>query len=84
MKAANALFMPGKFKRVYTSLTRPAADGLLHFAGEAVSFRHSWVEGALDSAWRAVHEMLQLMPDGDKYLADFYNKWGCNPEWILT
>ncbi|KAK2462139.1 hypothetical protein APHAL10511_005837 [Amanita phalloides] len=80
---AYASFGPGKFKHVYTSMTTFAADGLLHFAGEALSPRHAWVEGALDSAWRAVAEMLSLMPDGDEYLAQFYSKWGYNPEWIL-
>ncbi|KAK2462138.1 hypothetical protein APHAL10511_005836 [Amanita phalloides] len=80
---AYALFGPGKFKHVYTSMTTFAADGLLHFAGEALTPRHSWVEGALDSAWRAVAEMLSLMPDGDEYMTKFYLKWGYNPEWIL-
>ena len=50
---AFAFFGPGNFGNAYTSLTLPAADGRLHFAGEAISVRHAWVEGALDSAWRA-------------------------------
>ncbi|KAK2462137.1 hypothetical protein APHAL10511_005835 [Amanita phalloides] len=60
-----------------------AMDGLLHFAGEALSPRHNWVEGALDSAWRAVAEMLSLVPDGEEYMTEFYSQWGYNPEWIL-
>src|ERR1700761_1965300 len=55
---AFAFFGPGKFESLFRSLNGPAADGLLHFAGEAQSVRHAWVEGALDSAWRAVAELL--------------------------
>ena len=83
MKGAFARFGPGKFSSLYTSLSTPAANGLLHFAGEALSIRHGYVEGALHSAWRAVNEMLPLMADGDKYLANFHEKWGRNPEWNL-
>ncbi|KAF8343482.1 hypothetical protein F5887DRAFT_973207 [Amanita rubescens] len=59
-------------------------DGLLHFAGDALTPRQAWVEGALDSAWRAVNEMLWLMPDRRHYLSDFYRIWGYNPEWVLA
>lgn len=83
MKGAFAAFGPGKYRSLYTSLTTPAADGLLHFAGEVLSVRHGTVEGALHGAWRAVNEMLSLVADGDRYLANFHEKWGCNPEWIL-
>ena len=83
MEGSYARFGPGKYTSLYTSLTTPAADGLLHFAGEAVSVRHGYVEGALHGAWRAVNEMLSLMSDGDKYLALFHEKWGRDPEWIL-
>jgi monoamine oxidase len=82
-EGAFAAFGPGKYQSLYTSLTSPAADGLLHFAGEALSIRHGTVEGALHGAWRAVNEMLSLIPDGDKYLANFHEKWGRNPEWVL-
>jgi len=79
-----ALFGTGKFKNVYTSMNTSAADGLLHFAGDALTPRQAWVEGALDSAWRAVNEMLWLMPDRRHYLSDFYRIWGYNPEWVLA
>ena len=65
-------------------MNAPAADGLLHFAGEALSARHAWVEGALDSAWRAVNEMLWLLPDRRRYLLKFYQEWGYSPEWVLA
>ena len=37
---AFASFGPGGFQDVYESLTYPAANKLLHFAGEAVSTHH--------------------------------------------
>ena len=65
-------------------MNAPAADGLLHFAGDALTHRQAWVEGALDSAWRAVNEMLWLMPNRRQHLSDFYGMWGYNPEWVLA
>ena len=38
---AFAYFGPGHFADLYTALSRPAADNKLHFAGEALSIRHS-------------------------------------------
>lgn len=55
---AFALFGPGQFTNLYPSLTRPAAGGYLHFAGEAVSTHHAWIEGSLSSANRAVAQVL--------------------------
>ncbi|KAG2029886.1 hypothetical protein BDR03DRAFT_936773 [Suillus americanus] len=78
---AFAFFGPGKFGNLYTSLNNPAAGGYLHFAGEAISVRHAWVEGALDSAWRAVHEML-VFPAFASYRDKFFKNWGVNPEWV--
>ncbi|KAG8696192.1 hypothetical protein FRC11_000909 [Ceratobasidium sp. 423] len=80
---AFAFFGPSKFGSLYTSLTTPAAKGRLHFAGEALSVRHAWVEGALDSAWRAVSELL-VFPGYQQYKAKFYKNWGLNAEWIDT
>jgi hypothetical protein len=79
---AFAFFGPGKFDNVYTSLTNPAADGRFHFAGEAISVRHAWVEGALDSAWRAVHEMLLQEKAYQPYMKKFFENWGVNAEWF--
>ncbi|KAF8131457.1 hypothetical protein EV363DRAFT_1449854 [Boletus edulis] len=67
---AFAFFSPGEFEDLYTSLNAPAANNRLHFAGEALSTRHAWVVGALDSAWKAVYQYLkatdqygELVPD---------------------
>ncbi|KAI6141916.1 hypothetical protein BKA82DRAFT_28642 [Pisolithus tinctorius] len=73
-------FGPGDFEGLYTSLSYPAADKRLHFAGEAISTRHAWVVGALDSAWRAVHEYLCVTGQHDK-MKKFTGLWGENVEW---
>ncbi|KAI6020431.1 hypothetical protein BKA83DRAFT_16922 [Pisolithus microcarpus] len=73
-------FCPGDFQNLYTSLTYPAANGRLHFAGDAISTRHAWVVGALDSAWRAVYEYLCATRQYGK-LWVFIEQWGGNAEW---
>ncbi|KAI5990294.1 amine oxidase [Pisolithus orientalis] len=77
---AFAFFGPGDFEDLYSSLTYPAVSGRLHFAGEAISTRHAWVVGALDSAWRAVHEYLSVTKQDDK-MQKFKELWGENVEW---
>ncbi|KAG8985254.1 hypothetical protein FRB90_004851 [Tulasnella sp. 427] len=81
-QGAFAFFGPGEFPRLYKSLTRAAAGGRLHFAGEALSTRHAWVVGALDSAWRAVKEMLWI--SYPQLIRRFETLWGNNEEWIIT
>jgi len=61
-----------------------AAKGRLHFAGEALSVRHAWVVGALDSAWRAVHEYLLLTNADVVTLNKFFGLWGYNQEWTKS
>ncbi|KAI6041671.1 hypothetical protein EDC04DRAFT_2892921 [Pisolithus marmoratus] len=73
-------FGPGDFQNLYTSLTYPAVNKRLHFAGEAISTRHAWLVGALDSAWRAVHEYLSVTRQEDK-MRRFKQLWGGNAEW---
>jgi monoamine oxidase len=51
---AFAAFGPTEFSTLYPHLPRPAAGGLLHFAGEATSTHHAWIVGALESGYRAV------------------------------
>ncbi|KAG8981688.1 hypothetical protein FRB90_007069, partial [Tulasnella sp. 427] len=80
-QGAFAFFGPGDFSTIYKSLTRPAAGGRLHFAGEALSVRHAWVVGALDSAWRAVKEILWL--SYPHLICKFECNWGNNEEWII-
>ncbi|KAI6041672.1 hypothetical protein EDC04DRAFT_2601598 [Pisolithus marmoratus] len=77
---AFAFFGPSDFQELYSSLTYPAANKRLHFAGEAISTRHAWVVGALDSAWRAVHEYLAVTRQHDK-MKKFKELWGENVEW---
>ncbi|KAG1869404.1 hypothetical protein DFJ58DRAFT_855718 [Suillus subalutaceus] len=86
LMGANAFFGPGDFQALYTSLTVPNANKRLHFAGEAISTRHTgnvtcrWVVGALDSAWRAVYEYLLASGQHDK-IQRFFDLWGKNEEW---
>lgn len=53
--------------------------GRLHRIEES-HFLLSWVVGALDSAWRAVYEILWLS-HRDK-LPEFLLRWGENQEWV--
>ncbi|KAI9843853.1 MAG: hypothetical protein M1838_002425 [Thelocarpon superellum] len=55
---AFAFFDPAEFTTLMPTLLQPAADGRMHFAGEALSTGHAWVVGALNSAYRAVAEVL--------------------------
>jgi len=57
-RGAFAHYGPSQFTELFPGLTRPAAAGKLHFAGEATSVHHAWVAGALASSWRAVAEIL--------------------------
>ena len=79
---AFAFYGPGSFSTLYESMISPAAQGHLHFAGEAVSTRHAWVVGALNSAWRAVDAI--LYKSWPEKLPDFHRKWGVDEEWISS
>jgi monoamine oxidase len=72
---AFALFGPGQFSHLYPFITRPAADGKLHFVGEASSAHHAWIVGALESAERAV--MYALLRFGHREDAEkVEEEWG--------
>ncbi|KLO16478.1 hypothetical protein SCHPADRAFT_995057 [Schizopora paradoxa] len=72
---AFALFGPAQFSSMYPQVTRPAAGGRFHFAGEAASATHAWVVGALNSAYRCVEEI--LVEDNDRErLKMLKEKWG--------
>ncbi|CCL98847.1 uncharacterized protein FIBRA_00853 [Fibroporia radiculosa] len=71
---AFALFGPGQFSNLYPELTKPPA-GLLHFAGEASSVHHAWVLGALNSAYRSIHEIL-VAEGRDDLVKILQEKWG--------
>ncbi|KAL5522354.1 hypothetical protein ACEPAG_8370 [Sanghuangporus baumii] len=74
---AYGFFGPGEFVNLFQNLTRPAALGRLHFAGEAVSVRHAWVVGALEASQRAVKEILVSSYKLQKDKMDqFEHEWG--------
>ncbi|KZP24450.1 FAD/NAD(P)-binding domain-containing protein [Athelia psychrophila] len=81
---ASARFGPSDFAELH-HLFRPAAEGRLHFAGDAISTRHAWTVGALDSAWRAVDDILFNADYPDDVWAEkrtaFRNQWGRNVQW---
>ncbi|CAE6464655.1 unnamed protein product [Rhizoctonia solani] len=82
---AFGVFGPNQFRDVYQSLTRPAANSRLHFAGETISTTHGWVAGALESADRVFeqlwcsHGLQQSEPDMDTWVRrlDSLNKEWC-------
>ena len=53
---AFAWFMPGQHTALYRHVIAP--EGRIHFAGEHASLTHTWIQGALESALRAVQEVL--------------------------
>ena len=74
-RGAYSFFGPGQFSTLYPSMIKAEADGHLHFAGEALSVHHGWIQGALDSAYRTVMEILikQNMTDNLRRLKEI---WG--------
>jgi monoamine oxidase len=54
-----ATFAPGQFTEHHPVI--PLAEGRLHFAGEHTSLKHSWIEGALESAARVALEVSALL-----------------------
>lgn len=77
---AFGMFGPGQFATLFPLLQQPAARGNLFFVGEFTSIYHGWIEGALNSAYRGVHQMLVKEGDDDlrKKLED---NWGIDPEY---
>lgn len=55
---AYAFFMPGEHTRFYEALVEP--DGRVLLAGEHVSHTHSWIQGAFESAVRAMGHLLDV------------------------
>ncbi|KAI9797185.1 MAG: hypothetical protein M1833_005594 [Piccolia ochrophora] len=74
-QGAFALFGPSEFTNLLPALLQPAANGRLHFAGEALSTGTGWVIGALNSAYRAVAEILARENRID-LLEALVAKWG--------
>ena len=52
---AFAWFNPGQHATLYANLIAP--EGRVHFAGEHASLSHTWMQGAFESALRAVQEI---------------------------
>lgn len=76
---AFALFGPGQFRSLYPFLTRPAANGALHIAGEAASPVHGWVQGSLVSAYRAVQHFLGRY-GMEEAMARLEAQWACGSD----
>ncbi|EKM51142.1 uncharacterized protein PHACADRAFT_199975 [Phanerochaete carnosa HHB-10118-sp] len=74
-----AFFGPGDFSDLYPHLTRPAANGRLHFAGEVASARHAWVVGALEASKLAVYRIIYC--SYPEKLEEFEKKWGLPEAW---
>jgi monoamine oxidase len=51
----NAMFLPGQWAHRFKPACRH--EGNIHFAGEHLSYSHTWISGALESASRAVDEI---------------------------
>ncbi|KAK4164716.1 flavin-containing amine oxidase [Cladorrhinum sp. PSN259] len=70
-----ATFGPSQFSTMLPALLRPAYSGKVHFAGEALSSGHTWIIGALNSAYRAVAEILAVEGMVDE-LYGLVETWG--------
>jgi len=55
---AFAWFMPGQHTALHRHVVSP--EGRIYLAGEHTSLTHTWMQGALESARRAVREMLEV------------------------
>ena len=52
----DAKFMPGQFQSRFEAARRP--EGNIYFAGEHLSRHHTWIAGALESAWETVSSII--------------------------
>ncbi len=59
---AYSWFKPGQMTNLLPVLGRPF--GRIHFAGDHTSSLPGWMQGALESAHRSVHEIMQSRKDG--------------------
>ena len=66
---------PSQFSTVLPALLKPAHSGRVHFAGEALSSGHTWIIGALNSAYRTVAEILAVDGRVDE-LRTLLDTWG--------
>jgi len=66
IQGAFALYGPGQFSTYYGPSIKAVCDGRLHFAGEALSENHAWVNGSIISAYRSVGEILDRRGDTER------------------
>jgi len=52
----DAMFLPGQFRTRFDVARQP--EGNVYFAGEHLSYHHTWISGAANSALAAVRDML--------------------------
>lgn len=71
----SVLFAPNQFSLHFEGLISSALDNHLHFAGEATSVHHTWAVGALNSAYRAVAQIL-VCEGLTHHLAQLVERWG--------
>ncbi len=55
-----AVFTPWQLTQFHLDI--PTVEGPLHFAGEHTSFKHAWIEGAIESGVRAALEVAEAAP----------------------
>lgn len=76
----DAMFLPGQFRVRFDVARRP--EGNIYFAGEHLSYHHTWISGAANSALKAVRDMLgkqdlsPLKKSGDAMQQSSTNKPG--------
>ena len=56
----DAKFLPGQFLSRFEAARRP--EGNIYFAGEHLSRHHTWISGALESAWETVSSIMGPLP----------------------
>ena len=52
----DAMFLPGQFLSRFEAARQP--EGNIYFAGEHLSYHHTWIAGALESAWMTVSDIV--------------------------
>ena len=56
----DAKFLPGQFLSRFEAARQP--EGNIYFAGEHLSRRHTWIAGALESAWETTCSIIGPIP----------------------
>jgi hypothetical protein len=56
----DAKFLPGQFLSRFEAARQP--EGNIYFAGEHLSRHHTWIAGALESAWETVSDIIGPIP----------------------